>query len=124
MPRLPDELWSRAERFLPDRVRPLIRNADLRPHWLDERRFWYRNDTGYVLVDAETGAREAIAQPELPPHREGVRVSPDGKREIFAREHDLWLRDTATGAERRLTGDGEPWHAYGKSADMNLITIS
>ena len=39
--------------------------------------------------------------------------SPDGKRAVFLRDHDLWLRDLATGAERRLTRDGIENFAYG-----------
>jgi dipeptidyl aminopeptidase/acylaminoacyl peptidase len=33
-------------------------------------------------------------------------VSPDGTRSVFIREHNLWLRDLATGTERPLTTDG------------------
>jgi dipeptidyl aminopeptidase/acylaminoacyl peptidase len=33
-------------------------------------------------------------------------VSPDGARAVFVREHDLWVRDIATGEERALTTDG------------------
>lgn len=49
--------------------------------------------------------------------------SPDGGRLLFARASDLWLRDVATGAERRLTSDGEPYFAYGKLPDSSLITL-
>lgn len=33
-------------------------------------------------------------------------VSPDGKREAFIRDWNLWVRDVATGAETQLTTDG------------------
>ncbi len=39
--------------------------------------------------------------------------SPDGARAVFVREADAWLRDTTTGAEKRLTDDGMPHYAYG-----------
>ena len=32
--------------------------------------------------------------------------SPDGKREAFIRDWNLWVRDTATGKETQLTTDG------------------
>lgn len=35
-----------------------------------------------------------------------VTPSPDGSKEAFTRGNDLWVRDVATGAEKRLTGDG------------------
>ncbi len=44
--------------------------------------------------------------------RYGVR-SPDGGRLAFTRDHDLWVRDLATGAERRLTDGGRADSFYG-----------
>jgi dipeptidyl aminopeptidase/acylaminoacyl peptidase len=43
--------------------------------------------------------------PEGPATR-NASVSPDGKRAVFIRDFNLWLRDLATGAETRLTTDG------------------
>ena len=39
-------------------------------------------------------------------------LSPDGKYEIFARNHNLFVREVASGAERQLTKDGEIFHSY------------
>ena len=39
-------------------------------------------------------------------------VSPDGRREAFIREHDLWVRELATGEETRLTTDGVEDYGY------------
>ncbi|MCP5154823.1 MAG: prolyl oligopeptidase family serine peptidase [Ectothiorhodospiraceae bacterium] len=58
------------------------------------------------------------------PSRPGEVVSPDGRLAAFRRGHDLWLRELATDIERPLTTDGGPHHAYAKSADMNLATVS
>lgn len=38
--------------------------------------------------------------------------SPDGRMTAFVREHNLWVRDIATGAETQLTRDGVQDHAY------------
>jgi dipeptidyl aminopeptidase/acylaminoacyl peptidase len=40
-------------------------------------------------------------------------ASPDGKRLVFRRGHDLWLRDGVSGHETRLTSDGVENFAYG-----------
>ncbi|HEY3955409.1 MAG TPA: DPP IV N-terminal domain-containing protein [Streptosporangiaceae bacterium] len=45
--------------------------------------------------------------------RYGVR-SPDGDRLAFSRDHDLWVRDLVTGAERRLTDGGRADSFYGR----------
>lgn len=50
------------------------------------------------------------ADPETPPHT--AKVSPDGRYEIFARGHDLFVRERATGEEKRLTTDGERYRSF------------
>ncbi|HEX7118219.1 MAG TPA: DPP IV N-terminal domain-containing protein [Longimicrobiales bacterium] len=49
------EDYARAERLLPQHTYPLVSGMTVRPNWLDEDRFWYRNTTAegteYVLVD-------------------------------------------------------------------------
>lgn len=38
--------------------------------------------------------------------------SPDGQWIAFTRDHDLWVRSTASDEEIRLSEDGEPWYGY------------
>jgi dipeptidyl-peptidase 4 len=38
--------------------------------------------------------------------------SPDGRRAVFLRDWNLWVRDIATGAEKQLTRDGEKDYGY------------
>jgi dipeptidyl aminopeptidase/acylaminoacyl peptidase len=40
-------------------------------------------------------------------------ISPDGTREAFVRDYDVWLRDMRSGREWALTTDGEEFNAYG-----------
>ncbi|WP_283133946.1 S9 family peptidase [Rhizohabitans arisaemae] len=47
----------------------------------------------------------------------GAPVSPDGKWAAFVRDHDLWVREIATGREHRLTHDGEADRAYAETPD-------
>ena len=39
-------------------------------------------------------------------------VSPDGKRAVFTRDYNLWLKDLSSGEERALTDDGEEFYDY------------
>lgn len=66
----------------------------------------------------------ALTQADLPDHRPGDAVSPDGRWAAFQRGHDLWVREVATGLERPLTEDGTPHYAYAKSPDMNLTSVT
>jgi len=39
-------------------------------------------------------------------------LSPDGRRAVFVRDWNLWIRDVASGAEKRLTSDGVKDYGY------------
>ena len=66
------------------------------------------SDRGNFRCDA--GGCTAIQSPES--GEEPGAVSPDGKREAFIRDWNLWLRDRATGKETRLTSDGVRDYGY------------
>ena len=62
----------------------------------------------------------AIWEPPPPRLHEGEVASPDRRRVVFRRDHDLALRDLAMSVETGLTRDGSTHHAYG----LSLIHIS
>jgi dipeptidyl aminopeptidase/acylaminoacyl peptidase len=39
-------------------------------------------------------------------------LSPDGKKGVFVKDWNLWVRDVASGAERQLTRDGTKYNGY------------
>ncbi len=121
--------YARAERLMPYNVTPLVLHGGVRPVFLPDGRFWYRTtvDAGaggaaegkpvFVLVDPSTGAKTPCQLPDCNDHnytdatRRGRTPradvpSPDGKRSVFVRDWNLWVRDTATGKETALTTDG------------------
>ena len=40
------------------------------------------------------------------------KVSPDGRKAVFRRDNNLWLRDLIANTEKPLTDDGEPFYVY------------
>jgi len=60
---------------------------------------------------------------EPKPADPGILSSPDGKRAVFVRNHNLVVRDPATGRETQLTSDGARNYAYGTLPEGFLITI-
>lgn len=54
----------------------------------------------------------------LGPVRMGEALSPDGRWAVLVRDHNLYLRDTATDEERQLTTDGVEAYAYGGMTDQ------
>jgi dipeptidyl-peptidase-4 len=71
---------------------------------------------------------ESRAIAEAPPGREagpGETISPDGRFALFVQDNNLWVRETATGDNRRpLTTDGSPNRAYAKRSDTVSHPIS
>lgn len=54
----------------------------------------------------------------------GLLLSPAGDQALVVRGHDLAVLDIASGAERRLTDDGEESFAWGKYPDAALLAIA
>ena len=155
--------YARAEKFMPYNVNPLVLDGAVRPNWLPDGRFWYRNATAdgfeFVLVNPSRATRQpvfphaalaaalskatgktydathlpfqtielnggevefdtdgkhwkcdsdgkACAVAENRKRDRNESLSPDGKRAVFIRDYNLWLRDVATGKETQLTTDG------------------
>src|SRR5690606_23246757 len=67
-------------------------------------------DGRWVRCDADGDPCAPIEPPRRPARNEGL--APDGRHAAFLREHDLWVRDLATGEETRLTTDGEEDFGY------------
>ncbi len=117
-----EEDYARAEGFLSAAASPLVFRASVRPEWINDHQFWYKNDTPegkeYVFVDAKRKrCHRAFDQRELalPVDATGgatssathsAAVSPDGKWQAFIRAHNLWIRSLASGEEKQLTTDG------------------
>jgi dipeptidyl-peptidase 4 len=56
---------------------------------------------------------------ESVPDRLGDSVSPDGRWSVSVRDHNLIVRERATGEERPLTDDGVASHGYGSQPDIS-----
>jgi dipeptidyl aminopeptidase/acylaminoacyl peptidase len=116
--------YARAERFMNYNTTPLVLRSGVLPTWLPDERFWYRitseRGSEAILIDPIKATRTACdlpacAQPAAEGGRGGGRggaaprtdlLSPDGKRSVFIRDWNLWVRDVASGKETALTTDG------------------
>ncbi|MFZ1700741.1 MAG: DPP IV N-terminal domain-containing protein [Pyrinomonadaceae bacterium] len=114
--------YARAEKMLSYNTAPLVDRGGVRPNWLPDGRFWYQVMTPtareYVLVDPANGSRKAAAKLDDlgiagrgapgPGGRfgGGGSTSPDGKKSVFIKDWNLWVKDVASGKETQLTTDG------------------
>tara|TARA_B110000090_G_C13384806_1_gene447291 strand:- start:439 stop:2946 length:2508 start_codon:yes stop_codon:yes gene_type:complete len=69
------------------------RGAPLQLHFQALNKYWFFNPDNSEL-------EEAIAPPS------GA-LSPDGKKIVFVRDYNIWIRDQSSGEEQPLTKDGE-----------------
>jgi dipeptidyl-peptidase 4 len=114
--------YARAERFMTYNTTPLVLRSGVRATWLPDDRFWYRTTTDRgseaFLVDPASKTKSDCTLPACRERTDSGRggggrgaarldtPSPDGKRTVFIRDWNLWLRDVATGKETPLTKDG------------------
>lgn len=124
-PKITAEDYAHATKFLNFNTNSLVDRANVRPVWLEDGRFWYRVNTAegteYVLVNPKTGKKQTAATREalLPQQRNASHevsrnevLSPDGKKVVFIKDWNLWLRNLETGEEKQLTTDGEENFGY------------
>lgn len=116
--------YERAVENLGFSTSPLIDRAGVRATFLPNGHFWYSvmtpTGTEYVMVDPADGSRRvsddaakigidirgARAAMMGRFSREPVSTSPDKRRAVYIKEHNLWVRDVVSGKEKQLTTDG------------------
>lgn len=116
--------YARAEKMLSFGTAPYVDRGGVRPTFLPDGRFWYRvlTATGseYVLINPADGSRKSAANladlgitaPAAPVGGGGrfgggnAVASPDGKKQVYIKDWNLWVKDLASGKETQLTTDG------------------
>lgn len=115
--------YEQAVKFLAANTSKLVYNSNVNPNWLPDGKLWYSVNTAsgsqYVLINAADGSRktatdlkslvpDASERPAMMGRRGGGLevLSPDGKKAVFIKDWNLWLRDVATKQETQLTTDG------------------
>ena len=118
------ERYERAVKMLPWNAAKLVRNASVVPEWLGGGDFVYKRRTldgvETVRVGVAGGEKTLVDLGRSPPAAgpaSDVSLSPDGRFTAFVRDHDVWLRTLASGEERALTEDGEPYCDYAGSPE-------
>ncbi len=113
--------YARAEKMLGFSTNQLIDRSGVRPTFTPDGKFYYRALTAtgseYVLINPADGSRKTGADLNalgistsasdggIKPNPNGV-VSPDGSREAYIKDFNLWMRDLSSGKETQLTTDG------------------
>lgn len=102
---LVEALSQRLGRDLPaDDV--ILRGLDIALEPIEIVTFSYAERSWMRMPDGELAERKTA-------DRSDRSVSPDGRRAVSVRDHDLWVHDLADGSEWRATSDGAEDNAYG-----------
>lgn len=112
---LTKEDYAAAEKMLPKNLVRAEKRIAVNPVWLPSGQLFYtnRSEKGieYVVFDLQSKQRKSSwNENTVTDYKRSVRTnqatSPDGKKEIFIRDWNLFVRDLATGKETQLTTDG------------------
>ena len=110
-----------------------MKNGDVNVHLKrGTHQFWYSVYDGkeqvYKLVDADKNTVEVLTENpekprqrpewrgpqrhwmEVPDEKDGFRMSPDGKMQVFHKDNNLWVKQD--GQERSLTSNGDSTYYY------------
>jgi len=123
-PALTAKDYERAESFLSYGTEPFIDNASVRPDWLPDGRFWYRNlnanGSEFIVVDPAKGTRSpAFDQAKLA----ASLSSATGKQYTASMLPFVSINFAADGKSMTFNADGKQWKAdlgsYAVTADSS-----
>lgn len=116
--------YEQAAKFLGINTNRLVYNSGVNPSWLNDGRFTYSVSTAsgrqFVLVNPTDGSKKTASDMKslgVPEQTDAVLnkfksdfpydvISPDGKKSVFIKDWNLWMRNVATRQETQLTTDG------------------
>lgn len=103
-------VYSRAEDFLARGVNPLVKNVVSGINWKGDTLYYESsngNDSKYFGLNTSNLKKVTLSRPDRVMRTRSMEsISPDGKKAVFIKDYNLWLRDIATGTTTQLTTDG------------------
>ena len=111
--------YQRASSMLRGNLNKFIDNA-IQPQWLADGKIWYQcsteNKVIYKMFNPNDGKKitastmkelfTGVENKPLVPGSYFEILSPDGKQLAFIKDWNLWIKNVATGDEKKLTTDG------------------
>ncbi|WP_114789411.1 DPP IV N-terminal domain-containing protein [Niabella yanshanensis] len=131
--------YRRAEQFMGYNTTTLVDWVNPYPNWVEGDKFWYRSGNKVLLADPKTKSKTETAIYGSMPGAgvsQGRRraanevISPDGKRAVFIKDWNLWVKDLDTKRETQLTTDGTKDYGYAtdnagwKHSDAAIVSWS
>lgn len=106
------EVYKKAESFLIKNTAPLVKNVVMRSDWSGDTLRYRRltkSGTETVMVYPKSFKKMVMKNSENPiatRNNNNASISPDGKKAVFIKDFNLWMREIPGGEETQLTVDG------------------
>ena len=117
-PKIDASVYEKATKHLPQNLNKFVTNTIISQNW-DNNVLYYKtkNDTVFKSFLIDTNELE-IKEGELPstssPRRNYLEyTSPDGKKSIYIKDYNLWVRNLTNNKTKQLTFDGYEDYGYG-----------
>ena len=117
-PKIDASVYEKAAKHLPQNLNKFVTNTIISQNW-DNNILYYKtkNDTVFKSFLIDTNELE-IKEGELPntnnPRRNYLEfTSPDGKKSIYIKDYNLWVRNLTNNKTKQLTFDGYEDYGYG-----------
>ncbi|MFT3948119.1 MAG: DPP IV N-terminal domain-containing protein [Agriterribacter sp.] len=114
--------YDRAVSKLGFNVSDAFAKLDINVQWLPDGKLWFKTpgENSYTIIDPKKNKRVIAAQQPAATNNSSTRnnkispmvTSPDGKRAVFIRDWNVWVKDVETGREKQLTTDGAKDFGY------------
>ncbi|MCC6286450.1 MAG: DPP IV N-terminal domain-containing protein [Chitinophagaceae bacterium] len=108
--------YDRAVNKLGFKVSDAFAKQEINVQWLPDGKLWFKTpgENTYTIIDPKKNKRVIAAQPPAAISNSNTRnnklsamvTSPDGKKAVFIKDWNLWVKDVETGKEKQLTTDG------------------
>lgn len=105
------EVYEKAERFLMKNTAPLVKNMMMRSDWSGDTLRYRRlsgSGTETVMVYPKLFKKVVVKNADNPmtTRNNNESISPDGKKAVYIKDYNLWMREIPGGKETQLTFDG------------------
>ena len=117
-PKIDASVYEKAAKHLPQNLNKFITNTIISQNWNNNVLYYKtKNDTVFKSFLIDTNELE-IKEGELPstnsPRRNYLEfTSPDGKKSIYIKDYNLWVRNLTNNKTKQLTFDGYEDYGYG-----------
>ena len=115
--KIDEEVYIKALDHLPENLDKFLKNQIIAQKWFDGS-FYFKTKSDSISKSYKLNINNlSIIEEKFPKNNKNSNplefLSPDGKKSIFIKNHNLWLKNLESNSTKQLTFDGYQDYAYG-----------